>query len=1194
MKKFARIISIILCLLTILPYITFGYSTSIEENDPVDMPRCSPLIDGTIEEEYWSDPAYLNGPTAGHFWGSNDLTSEAKLYFAYDDTGLYFAADITDNDQLSGFTYCTGYDDINNSGSTRPYGFNGDVLTLMLDPLGVYEQKTYPYTVWYNVGLFEDGSIRVYRSRVNEGEITSSCTAAGSVTENGWKFELFIPWSVIISDSNAISSSKITVTNDELIAPDAVSRASVMYMDRADGDTWGRFITVCEKTYDGYDGCVTNGTSPKTYGLKLVNGASRHMHVWSDYTVVTPATCTETGLKQRACERCSAVETAQIPATGHLITYTSVVTPATCTEDGVSVRKCSACQTVISYSKIYATGHSYGEWYVVTAATQTTHGVSRRDCSVCGDYEEKIIPASNAPTITTDGYKVSISNAENIYHIRYAKGVLTTTNSIKYAEDVVSLNTKYITANTFDGMCVREMSTDGTYSFWIKMNDGTTYILMAELSDIEPYATSDGVKITLNDLCNVRDVTIAKGEYDTYRNITDNKIAQISSARIDDSHTYTYTVYEPGIHSICVRYNDTSREYTIIHINLTVTEPEFTPNGLQLTISNLDGVKVIRTAYGDYSTSGDIKRAEGARNFTAKSAIKGDDSYTIQYRENSLVSVSVEYNNGYCKIYQFNSCKKEPGITYDDSSVTLTNLEDLYVIRYAEGTYTTANEVKNAQGSKYIRPSAVVDDKVVITNLKKDRIYTFLVQYKEQSVNVFTITPGQYEYPSDVADISGTLQTMLEGANIDDELTTASLSYITPTKKSSVFTFNKAYEAGDAVYHNIVECPDGGYRMYYKATDGSGIRRICYIESEDGITWTRPTLNVNNYNGEGSNIITEDANRPDNLFVFYDTNPDCPENERWKGIYGQWGDGLFMETSATGTYFSFGSNMVKVMGTPTETEGCFFDTLNTVYWDSTKGKYVAFVRGFHLGDNYNLTKDYVSAHPSTVQRDIRYAESDDCINWTIPVPITYDDGNDWQMYANAIVPYYRDNSLYIGLPTRFVYGATSKTDVFLMSSRNLLSWDRTDTAYMTPNGEGTMYTYGNSGYPCVGFIQTSDTEISMYMKEKSGGYAKLYRYTLRIDGFAKMTGNTGDKIVTNYVKFSGDNMLLNYDTGDNGKIKITITDYKGSSTTTGWFEGNGIDEALSFNRSLINFKDTPVTITIEFDGEADIYSYQFK
>lgn len=624
MKKSIRLTAVLLCVIMLIPMLTFGYSSEIVENDPVQMPKATPTIDADIASDggRWSEPAYLNDATLGYFWASNPATSTANIYFAYDDDNLYFAADITDNDSSNGFVVSTGYDNIDQSGSNYPYGFNGDVMTLMLDPLGVFEQSSYQTTAWYNIGIFADNTVKVYRSQANEADITESVEAKGEITANGWKFEISIPWSIIANDVSAASSSKLSATETKLAAVGSESRAACMYMDRyytsgTTADTWGRFITVCETTYDGTQGVYTNGISAKAYGLTLEH-TDLHEHIWGEWVVATEPGCTSIGSKYRTCSDCNASQTADIPAFGH----------------------------------------SWGEWQTASEATETTHGTDCRKCNACSESEQRIIAAANAPEVTVDNFFVKIENASDINHIRYASGVHTTSNSIRNAEDRVDINTKHIGESTVDNVLVRNMPTGGLYSFWIRLNDGNTYIVPVDMSYMEQEVTTNGVTLTVHNLYGVKDFFIAEGEYDTYREVADNQIVRISSEKIGTDHNYTYTVNNPGIHTVCVRYDDETRENTFFTVNLTVTEPTFEPNGLQLHIGNLDGVKVIRVAYGDYSSSHDIKRADGARYFSALTAIKNAAPYTIQFYENGLVSVSVEYNNGYVKIYQFEAQKR--------------------------------------------------------------------------------------------------------------------------------------------------------------------------------------------------------------------------------------------------------------------------------------------------------------------------------------------------------------------------------------------------------------------------------------------------------------------------------------------------------------------------------------------------------
>ena len=83
-------------------------------------------------------------------------------------------------------------------------------------------------------------------------------------------------------------------------------------------------------------------------------------HVWGEWEVTTPATCTEDGVKTRVCSFCGETETAAIPALGHTWGEWEVTTPATCTEAGVKTRTCSVCGETET-AAIPAAGHNWGD-----------------------------------------------------------------------------------------------------------------------------------------------------------------------------------------------------------------------------------------------------------------------------------------------------------------------------------------------------------------------------------------------------------------------------------------------------------------------------------------------------------------------------------------------------------------------------------------------------------------------------------------------------------------------------------------------------------------------------------------------------------------------------------------------------------------------------------------------------------------
>ncbi len=360
-------------------------------------------------------------------------------------------------------------------------------------------------------------------------------------------------------------------------------------------------------------------------------------------------------------------------------------------------------------------------------------------------YGDGIYPAymmvddTSAPRIYVDNYNIYITQADNIKDMRYALGEHTTPSQIKAVEGNVAFSNALVVKNTVDGRFIYEMPYGGYYTIWIRMLDGTDYILPLDVTNFTPTVSTYGVTVTLHDLYDVKDFYIAKGEYTTYREIKDNGyIFSATAAKIANKHDYTHVVYEPGVHTILIRYNDGTQ--TVLHEELSVDEPTFTTDGLQVTIGNISDVKVIRTAYGEYYTSGDTKRAEGSRNFSNKSVIKNAEEYTIQYRNEGIITIIVEYNNGYVKAFHYDVQQKEPIVEQNGNTVSFGELDGLNVLRYAKGEYTTVAQIKAAKGSKALKASSIVNGYITVT--LDPGTYTFCVQYDDESYNYYNIVVG--------------------------------------------------------------------------------------------------------------------------------------------------------------------------------------------------------------------------------------------------------------------------------------------------------------------------------------------------------------------------------------------------------------------------------------------------------------------
>ncbi len=283
-----KIISILLIITTVLSVFVITASAKTQREQVITVGKSEPTVDGNIDiSEGWSAPIYLNTMSMSNCWSTAPQTTEGTMYFAYTEEGLYYAADIIEDihatfmdgsptDGLNSFVYSTGEDDIDHS-----YGYNGDIFVLSFDVERMWYNAGYTssssYSPWYCVGLFEDGTAKMYRQiRRNGLDITEKVEVAAEPTEKGWKLEAYIPWDVIIEDA-AVGATRnpIEYSKEMLAAGDYTIYAHAVYHDRfydaeaGEVDTWSRYATVAEYLPDGRPGAGSSGINIPCYGLTL-------------------------------------------------------------------------------------------------------------------------------------------------------------------------------------------------------------------------------------------------------------------------------------------------------------------------------------------------------------------------------------------------------------------------------------------------------------------------------------------------------------------------------------------------------------------------------------------------------------------------------------------------------------------------------------------------------------------------------------------------------------------------------------------------------------------------------------------------------------------------------------------------------------------------------------------------------------
>jgi len=420
---------------------------------------------------------------------------------------------------------------------------------------------------------------------------------------------------------------------------------------------------------------------------------------------------------------------------------------------------------------------------------------------------------------------------------------------------------------------------------------------------------------------------------------------------------------------------------------------------------------------------------------------------------------------------------------------------------------------------------------------------------------------------------------------VDIEKTTAFHRIEEPVKKEVVFTFDKGYENMGVSYPLIVKVGDI-YRMYYTTGNQREDYRFSFygvIESKNGIHWERPSLNVFDSGVEGiDNYLFE---MDDNAFVFFDTNPDCLPEERYKAIAREPdkkedGSDWFKLRCYTS---SDGYNWKKAHVVTDEGR---FDTLNTAFWDGEK--YVAFIRNIH-----DMNEDW-----SVVTRDVRVMYSRDFKEWTTPKMIEFDDGLDYGLYTNNISLYERAPHIMVGFPTRYIEkmtweGSTKQlasykvkkeasekldidrvgravTDAIFMCSRDGEIWHRYNEAFFRNGYENSdNWVYGD-GYPSYGFVDSGKESYYMYQIDKSrsmGEPKPMYRYEIRKDGFACiMAGGDEKTVITKPLVFEGSELHLNFSGSAYGYMYVDVLDEDCNQISPESYEiyGDTIDRTVIF------------------------------
>lgn len=457
---------------------------------------------------------------------------------------------------------------------------------------------------------------------------------------------------------------------------------------------------------------------------------------------------------------------------------------------------------------------------------------------------------------------------------------------------------------------------------------------------------------------------------------------------------------------------------------------------------------------------------------------------------------------------------------------------------------------------------------------------------------------------------------------VDEERTTAFTRLMHPEKKDVSFLF-KTKEIRDVLMFFSILKDDKGYKLYYTRWEPHEVRHKRYLavlESSDGISWTQPDLNIYPHPElDGHNNVVLDG--ADSVFVFYDENPNCLKEEKYKMItpyYCEKEDGetaleLWAMTSPDGYRFTL-SHCI-------ETEG-HFDSLNTAHFRN--GEYACYFRSFHDKEG----RDTRTWDTENI-RDIRVITSKDFKTWTKQKRLEYSDGEDYQLYTNNVFPYPRAPHILVGFPTRYfgkkawtdnmeqlksaplkkrlIQGdfdgprtGYSLTDTVFMCSRDGVRFNRFNEAFLSCGlEESENWVYGDN-FLAYNLVDSGKDCYYMYSMDNRRSYEldkPLYRYEIRKDGFAcYMAGGEEKVLVTKPLVFDGKDLHLNFSTSAFGYIYVDVLDENGEKISEESVEifGNTVDRKISFadGGNFAKFAGLPVRLRFRM-RDAKLYSLQF-
>ena len=471
-----------------------------------------------------------------------------------------------------------------------------------------------------------------------------------------------------------------------------------------------------------------------------------------------------------------------------------------------------------------------------------------------------------------------------------------------------------------------------------------------------------------------------------------------------------------------------------------------------------------------------------------------------------------------------------------------------------------------------------------------------------------------------------------------------------------VFTTDEPWEVESAtslgLYSSVLKEDDGRIRIWYHARAGGDTPAleqayVGYAESMDGIHFDKPKLNLIELEGSAaSNIVIPGKLGGSSVWI----DPNAAPAERYKSQSKVYDPDVSMQFHMHSS--PDGINWKFLRRIQFELRGGW-DTQSIIFWDPAIARYVLYTRHW-------FAKRHTTAEGNENYRTVRRLESDDLVNWenqsvvmwpdevdvatyetgaslspTAPekphgrVPVDYygatvfkypDTHGVYLMLANAnwcwydrdsVVTTIRDDLDVIREETQSIHGP-SRFDTRLSVSRDGVSFQRCGgrRPFMSPGPEGSFSSRMIWAMPNP--IRMGD-ELWIYYSGMNrdhdgivdsaadGHLTGIGRAVLRLDGFVSAdAGYGGGEIITPIIRFEGNQLELNVDTGGGGSVLVELQDAYGrpvggyAEKDASFVCGNSVRMPVCWgkNRDVSELAGKPTRIRFVM-RDCKLYAFQF-